>query len=352
MMTISSKSAARSGKRLRVGFLLADRFTLSAFANFVDVLRLAADEADRSRPIHCEWAVLSSDMQPIRASCGVKIQPTVSLQSAGEVDYIVVVGGLIHESGGLSPASLAFLCQSAAAGTPLVGLCTGVFLLYQAGLLNGYRCCVSWFHHEDFLARFRSAHPVSDQIFVVDRDRLTCSGGQSAAHLAAWLVEKHIGRAAASKSLSILIIDSAMAGDQPQPDFRIELHARDALVRRALLRMRQQIESPESIERLAEALQISRRQLERRFRTDLGLSPAQAELRLRLDSARQMLEGSTRSVTEIAHATGFYDVSHFAKVFKAEVGASPATYRRTRATGISLRRSSVLALSGPNRADR
>ena len=57
-------------KRLRVGFILADRFTLSAFANFVDVLRLAADEADKSRPILCDWAVLSGDMAPIRSSCG------------------------------------------------------------------------------------------------------------------------------------------------------------------------------------------------------------------------------------------------------------------------------------------
>jgi transcriptional regulator GlxA family with amidase domain len=61
--------------RLRVGFLLARRFTLCAFANFVDVLRLAADEGDRSRPILCEWTVLSHSPHPIPSSCGVLIQP-------------------------------------------------------------------------------------------------------------------------------------------------------------------------------------------------------------------------------------------------------------------------------------
>ncbi|WP_425483195.1 AraC family transcriptional regulator, partial [Chelativorans alearense] len=217
----SVPSANRSSKkRLRVAFLLADRFTLSAFANFVDVLRLAADEADRSRPIHCEWTVLSDDMNPVRSSCGVKVQPDTRLHNAGEFDYVVVVGGLIQEASGLSPQSIAYLKSKADSGVPLVGLCTGVFLLHEAGLLDGYRCCVSWFHHDDFLERFESARPVSDQIFVVDRDRLTCSGGHGSAHLAAYLVEKHIGRVAATKSLSIMIIDEAMAGDEPQPGFR------------------------------------------------------------------------------------------------------------------------------------
>ena len=62
---------------------------------------------------------------------------------------------------------------------PLVGVCTGAFILHRAGLMQGYRCCVSWFHPGEFLAEFEGITPVSDQIFVVDRDRLICSGGAS-----------------------------------------------------------------------------------------------------------------------------------------------------------------------------
>ncbi|BCH35743.1 AraC family transcriptional regulator [Mesorhizobium sp. L-8-10] len=325
----SVPSRNRPGKkRLSVAFLLADRFTLSAFANFVDVLRLAADEADRSRPINCEWTVLSADMNPVRSSCGVKVQPETRLHNAGEYDYIVVVGGLIQEARGLSPECIAFLRSAARKGVPLVGLCTGVFLLHEAGLLDGYRCCVSWFHHDDFLERFDTAHPVSDQIFVVDRDRLTCSGGHSAAHLAAWLVEKHVGRVAATKSLSIMIIDEAMAGDKPQPGFRGDLTGRDPVVRKALIRIRQNLENPETVEDLARGLGVSRRQLERRFQADLNLSPSRAELRLRLDAARRMLEATGRTVTQIAHATGFCDASHLINTFRAELGLTPSEYRR------------------------
>ena len=81
--------------RLRVGFVLTPRFTLTAFAGFVDALRLAADEGDRSRPIDCAWAILGDPAQPIVSSCGASMVPTHSMKSPERYDYIVVVGGLV-----------------------------------------------------------------------------------------------------------------------------------------------------------------------------------------------------------------------------------------------------------------
>lgn len=316
-------------KRLRVAFLLADNFTLTAFASFVDVLRLSADEADRSRPIHCDWTVLSDTMNPVRSSCGVKVQPDTRLRNAGDYDYIVVVGGLIQEEDGFSSDCIAYLKVAAARGKNLIGLCTGVFTLYEAGLLEGYRCCVSWFHHDEFVERFEAAQPVSDQIFVVDRDRLTCSGGHGAAHLAAWVVEKHIGRTAATKSLSIMIINEAMTGENPQPGFQTDLVAREPLVKKALLRMRQNIESPETVAKMAEKLGVTRRKLERAFNADIGISPSRAALRIRLDAAKKLLGEPNKTTTQIALSTGFCDASHFIHAFKAEIGMNPTDYRNT-----------------------
>ncbi|MEJ7016475.1 AraC family transcriptional regulator [Sinorhizobium meliloti] len=173
-------STARDKVALSVGFVLLPRFTLGAFANFVDVLRLAADEGDRSRPIRCRWRVLSNDMSPIMASCGVAISPHERLGDLRRFDYLVVVGGLLDEEAlTVDNRFDSSLKEAAALGIPLIGLCTGSFVLHRAGLLGGYRCCVSWFHTSDFLARFKGLHAVSDQIFVVDRDRLTCSGGRA-----------------------------------------------------------------------------------------------------------------------------------------------------------------------------
>ncbi|WP_172328470.1 GlxA family transcriptional regulator [Mangrovicoccus sp. HB161399] len=322
---------AQPRKRLRVAFLLADRFTLSAFANFVDVLRLAADEADQSRPILCDWSVLSDTMENVRSSCGVRVEPDRRLRDAGEFDYIVVVGGIMGDRAALSAPMLAFLKARAAAGVPIAGLCTGVFILQEAGLLAGYRCCVSWFHHQDFLERFESERPVSDQIFVVDRDRLTCSGGHGAAHLAAFLVQRHVGQSAAIKSLNIMMIDEALEGERPQPGQLLSKRATDPLVRRAVLRMQQHIELPLPVGEIAAALGVARRTLERRFLADLRQTPLKVYLDLRLERALVRLRETEATVADIALSCGFCDASHLTRTLRAERGITPAEYRRARA---------------------
>ena len=318
---------AQTRARLRVGFILARRFTLCAFANFVDVLRLAADEGDRSRPILCEWAILSDSMDPVASSCGVVVQPNARLPDPARFDYVVVVGGLINEIPNLSPGTMRFLQNAAAARVPLVGVCTGAFILHRAGLMDGYRCCVSWFHHADFLEQFDGLTPVSDQIFIIDRDRLTCSGGASSAHLAAHLVERHVGIAPARKSLQIMIIDEALRAEKPQPGIPLDLATTDDVVKKALLQMRQHVETPLTVDEVARRVGISRRSLERRFGKTLGKSPSDRYLSMRLEQAALLLSRTDRTVAAVAASTGFCDASHFARVFRQQRGMTPAKAR-------------------------
>ena len=323
---------AETHARLRVGFVLAPRFTLSAFANFVDVLRLAADEGDRSRHILCDWKVLAPDARPIASSCGVSVQPDERLGDPSRFDYVAVVGGLVDEIERLDPAHVAFLRRAADLGVPLIGLCTGAFALHSAGLMEGRRCCVSWFHHADFLERFEGLQPVSDRIFVVDRGRLTCSGGVGSAHLAAWLVDRHVGRAAARKSLAIMIIDEAAQPDHAQPGAPLEVETRDPLVRRALTTMQQSLDAPPPVAEIARRLGVGRRLLERRFREALGTTPARAGRAVRLTQARHLLAHGDRPVAEIAAETGFCDTSHLVRAFRAAEGTTPDAWRRARAS--------------------
>jgi transcriptional regulator GlxA family with amidase domain len=314
--------------RLSVGFILARRFTLCAFANFVDVLRLAADEGDRSRPILCEWRVLSDAMNPVPSSCGVLVEPNERLGDPRKYDYIAVIGGLIDEIPNLSPEYTRYLKRAAALGVPLVGVCTGSFILLRAGLMDGYRCCVSWFHHADFLEQFDGLRPISDQIFIVDRDRLTCSGGASSAHLAAYLVEKHVGHAQARKSLHIMIIDDALRGEKPQPGIPLDLTTDDALVKKALLLMQQNIDTPLSTAEIARRMGTNRRRLERHFHSALGMAPARANTMSRLKLAEFLLRQTEQAVTDIATATGFSDASHFIRVFREHRGTTPGAFRK------------------------
>ncbi|MCP4383636.1 MAG: GlxA family transcriptional regulator [Hyphomicrobiales bacterium] len=313
---------------LKVGFILARRFTLSAFANFIDVLRLAADEGDRSRPIRCSWHVLSATMNPVTSSCGIPVQPDERLGEPSDFDYVVVVGGLISAIEDLNLDYIAYLKRAARANVPIVGVCTGAFILHRVGLMDGYRCCVSWFHHDDFLEQFNGLIPVSDQIFVVDRDRLTCSGGASSAHLAAFLVDRHVGQAAARKSLNIMIIDEARAPEDPQPGLPLEFTTSDPLVRKALHLFRQNVSTPVTVATLSERLNVSRRRLERHFKAELQLSPADVGISVRLSVARHCLESTDDSVTRIAAETGFCDASHLSKVFRAREGETPLQYRQ------------------------
>lgn len=317
--------------RLRVGILLARRFTLAAMANFVDILRLAADEGDRSRPIHCAWRVVAPRPGPVEASCGLFVEAEEALGDPARFDYVAVVGGRLGESQWISDEAEDWLRRAAAAKVPLIGLCTGAFILARAGLMEGRRCCVSWFHRGDFLEAFEGMEPVSDQIFVVDGDRLTCSGGASTAHLAAWLVDRHIGSAAARKSLSIMIVDEALKAERPQPGLPSDLAPADALVKRALLWMQQRPEHPLPVGDLARQLGVSRRTLERRFAADLAMTPAEAGRRMRLSQVRALLDRGGRSVTDIAAETGFADVSHLIRVFRAAEGVTPDAWRKARA---------------------
>lgn len=328
--------------RLRVGFVLARRFTLCAFANFVDVLRLAADEGDRSRPILCRWSVLSDTMSPVASSCGVVVQPDTRLSDPRAFDYVVVVGGLIDEIDTLGTATVRFLEEAAAARVPLVGVCTGAFILHRAGLMDGYRCCISWFHHADFLEQFAGLVPVSDRIFIIDRDRLTCSGGASSAHLAAALVERHVGQAAAHKSLQIMMIDEAHRGEKSQPGVALDLATTDDAAKRALLHMHQHLEEPLSIDEVARRLGMGRRSLERHFDKAFGRSPNDCYLAMRLEQADMLLRRTSRTVAAIAAATGFCDASHLSRTFRRHRGVTPATVRHGGAADAPLQRSNTL----------
>lgn len=314
--------------KLRVGFILAHRFTLTAFAGFVDALRLAADEGDRSRPIQCKWSVLSHSASPIVSSCGVAVQPWDELVNPERFDYVVVVGGLLHGGQTVTPETSAFLRAAARANVPLVGVCTGSFVLARARLLDGYVVCVSWFHREDFEHEFPGLKVVSDRLYVVDRNRISCAGGTSVVHLAAHLLERHCGRAPAAKSLRILIENQPLGARTPQPEAIVTRKASDTLVHQAMLLIEERLSHPDLLTDVSRDLGISMRQLERRFVADVAITPLQYRLHLRLARARWMVENTDTSLTDIGFECGFGNCSHFSRAFVGHFGIRPSGLRR------------------------
>jgi len=312
---------------LRVGVLLTEHFTLSAFAVFIDHLRLAADEGDRSRPMHVQWSVMANRREPIPASCGVKIEPTSEFLPADTMDYLVVVGGLLHAGPQVDEATTRYLREIAASGVPLIGICTGSFVLCRAGLMKGRRTCVSWYHYQDFLEAFSDHEVVADRLFLADGPRITCAGGAGAAALATHLIERHLGRSVAQKASQVLLFERPRAGSEAQPHPPLPETVSEPRVRRALLLMEQNLTRPVPIATVAQELGVSVRQLERLCREHVGVGPASLYRQLRMRYANWLIQNTDRSVTEIAIEAGFADCAHFSRQFKESYGLSPSTRR-------------------------
>jgi transcriptional regulator GlxA family with amidase domain len=322
-----SKLLPSKGRRLRIGFALVPRFTLIAFAGFVDALRLAADESDLSRQIHCEWTILGARGAFIESSCGVAVQTTSEMERAEQFDYIVVVGGLMHGGQTVLPGTNGFLRDGASKGVSLIALCTGTFVLARAGLLRGYECCVSWFHRDDFGWEFPTINVQSKFRFIVDRDRWTCAGGTGVVHLAAYLIERHLGRPQAVKSLRILLEDAPLPDNAGQPESVVTHRSHDSLVRQAMLIIEQNLSSSEPLRKLLDPLRVGLRQIERRFVTDVGMSPREYRRQLRLSRAKWMLEKTDDSVTQVSLNCGYSDASHFARTIRKHFNSSPSDVR-------------------------
>ena len=313
--------------RIRVGFVLIPRFTLTAFACFVDVLRLAGDEHDRSRQLDCHWTVLGDSKAPVISSCGASVKPWGEMANPGQFDYIVVVGGLVSGGREVLPDTHAFLREAAQIGVGLVGLCTGSFVLARAGVMKGYAACVSWFHRADFEREFPRVRVSSQRLFVIDGKRLTCAGGISVVHLAAFLIEKHCCRAQAVKSLRILIADQPRPSISLQPSPVIPRQGKDSVVIRAMLLIEQKLLAPDQLVKLFAALGVGLRQLERRFIADIGITPRDYRIRLRLERARWMIVHTDLSVTDIGLDCGFGTCSHFSRAFSNHFKTSPSRLR-------------------------
>ncbi|KEQ02595.1 GlxA family transcriptional regulator [Pseudorhizobium pelagicum] len=323
--------AAGSTKPLRVGFILARSFTLSAFAMFVDTLRLASDQKDRSGRVLADWQVLGSTRHLLTSSCGLQVAPTSDFVDPARFDYIVVVGGLLSVSQPVDNETIGYLKQAATKGVPLLGVCTGSFILAEAGLMENHDSCISWLHYQEFRERFPDLKARSDRLFHLDRQRGSCAGGSSAADLANVLVQRHIGRDAARNALEVLQIDRARSPTDCQARRPIELTAKDPRIISVLITMEQHLEGDVPLDRLARSVGLSRRQLERLFEDETSFSPGAAYRKIRLERARELLQHTNRAVVDVAVDVGYVSASHFGKAFKKAFGQTPASVRAVQA---------------------
>lgn len=306
------------------GFLTLPNYTMIAFANAVEVLRMANYV---SRQTLYRWSVISLTDAPVAASNGLSVMPTVTLEQAGLPDVLFVCGGVnVHEA--VDDKVLALLHQLARRGVILGGLCTGTYALVKAGLVNGYRCAIHWENISALREEFPKVN-FTEELFAIDRDRVTCTGGTAPLDMMLNLTASRLGKQRATEVSEQFIIERIRDANDHQ---HIPVVARGGFSRKELIEvarlMEANIEEPLSLEELSRLIGLSQRQLQRTFKYYLDTTPTQYYLQLRLRRARELLLQTNMSVMNVTVACGFQSPCHFSKSYRAQFGCSPSNERR------------------------
>jgi transcriptional regulator GlxA family with amidase domain len=306
------------------GFLTLSNFSMIAFTSAVEVLRMANYVG---RAEHYTWSVITPDGEPARASNGITVKPTKTLAEAGIPDVLIVCAGW-HVRDYVDDNVVALLQEVAQQGVPLGGICTGAYALLAANLLDGYRCTVHWEDMSPLHQSFPHVH-FADEIFVIDRDRVTCTGGTAPLDLMLNLVSMRLGQAHAAQVSEQFIVERIRGTTDHQ---HIPVDARVGFSRAELIEvvrlMEANIEEPLSLEELARLVKLSQRHLQRMFKMFLSVSPTHYYLTLRLRRARELLRNSDASISRVTAICGFHSPCHFSKAYRAQFGHAPSIERR------------------------
>ncbi|KYC25379.1 GlxA family transcriptional regulator [Pseudomonas sp. ABFPK] len=309
-----------------VGFLVIPNFTTIGFASAVETLRMANLAARRAM---FQTLIIAADMEPVSASNGMRILPEYTIKDAPKLDMLFVVGPNPIVSDHNTRAIVNWLRKLAHDQVALGGICTGSHLLARANLLTGYRCTIHWEDIEALKERFPGII-ISSQLFELDRDRYTSSGGVASMDMFLQLIAREPGgREIAEHAAELLLCDRVRSSQERQRvPLRQRLGTSQPKLSQVVSIMEANLEDPVTLEELAQLNNISVRQLERLFHKHLQSTPSQYYLELRLSRARQLLLHSESQVRDIALACGFVSPAHFSKCYSRFFGVSPMGERK------------------------
>jgi len=315
---------------LSIGLVLWPDFPLLSLAGFADALRHAADFGDNSQKLRCSWTVMGPRKGArVTASCGVEVACDSAYGDPRQFDYVGVIGGLLRSMDFGPPEGLAYIDRVAAAQVPLLGICTGTFLLARHGYLDKRRTCIHPYHFDEFRSLFPQVHAVTNLDYVDDGDRLSCAGGISIISLATHLIARHCGQERATKTIYQMSVPNKADAARVAVSQAIGYtRVADPRLRRAVFMLERSLLEPITPAWLADQVGVSQRHLSRLFEAEFGKPPMAYIRSTRLRYARWLLQNSEETVTEVALRTGFADCAHFIRQFRLEFGETPGAMRQ------------------------
>ncbi len=305
------------------GFLVVPNFAMMAFTSAVEPLRAANLLSGRRL---YDWRVITRDGGPAVSSNRIQLLADQSIKTAGRLANVVVCSGLdahLYED----KAVFAWLRRMARAGSRVGALSDGSYILARAGLLGGYRCTIHWSCLPGFIETFPDFEVITE-LYQIDRNRFTASGGTAAMDMMLHMIEVDHGRDLAVAVAEHFLHERIRTDfDRQRMPLRMRLGLSHPKILEAIELMEEHLEHPLSCVELAGRSGISTRQMERLFRKYLGHTPRRHYLELRLERAQRLLAQSSLPVMEVALACGFVSPSHFAKCYREQYHQVPKSAR-------------------------
>jgi AraC family transcriptional activator FtrA len=307
----------------RVAALVYDGLCLFEFGIVVEIFGLPRPELD------VDWyhfQVCSLDRGPLRVTGGVTLQPTAGLRTLQHAGTVVIPGW--RNADEQPPAALLQAVRAAhARGARLVSVCSGVFVLAAAGLLDGRRATTHWRYVERLRARFPTIRVEPDVLYVDDGDVLTSAGSAAGLDLCLHIVRKDYGARVANQVARRLVLPPQRDGGQAQyVPAPVRAEATGGLAR-VLEWAQGRLDQPLTVDTLARRATMSPRTFARRFRDETGATPHRWLTHQRLLAAQQRLETSAASIDEVAQAVGLQTAATLRLHFRRALRTTPTAYR-------------------------
>jgi transcriptional regulator GlxA family with amidase domain len=273
--------------------------------------------------------VATVDGATVAASSGLRLAGDLALADVGAIDTLIVAGGDGTRPHRADPRLVDWLRERAPDARRVASVCSGAFLLAAAGLLDGRRVTSHWAVCRELARRYPAIDVDPEPIYTRDGELWTSAGVTAGMDLALAIVEEDLGRGVALGVARGLVLFLRRPGGQSQ--FSAQLASQFA--ERDAIRDLQQwmLDHPEgdlSVEAMAERVAMSPRHFARRFRAEVGETPARYVERVRVEAARRRLEDSAEAIDAVAPACGFGTTETMRRAFVRALGVAPAEYRR------------------------
>jgi len=305
----------------RIGLLLPPGFqALNLMAT--TVFELANSQA----PEPCyELVLLSEHGGVVTSSSGINMLTETATYL--DIDTLLVAAQT-YPSKPNSPGLLEFLRQAATHVRRVGSICTGAFLLAEAGLLDGKRVTTHWSMGRDLQRAYPKLRVEDDHIYINEGKFWTSAGMTACVDLCLALLEADHGAELARNVARRLLVQQRRSGGQTQFAALLELEPKSDRIQQALSYAKRHLRKPLSVDELAEAANLSTRQFSRTFRIETGQSPARAIEVLRVEAARAMIEASNHPIDVVARETGFTDPERMRRAFLRAFGQPPQAIKR------------------------